>query len=455
MGGVVSISTNLGCFLKKSAYLVALLFFLAAPVVYAYDFGSAGIVAAVGATAATLALVFGAPAALGTIAIGSLVAGITFPVDHAAEQSSSIEAQLSPASKLATPDGWTAPASGLTEPTPPSTASTLTVWHSTSHTGITFASQAEALNAYNGDTASQAECDPARLPACYVRYWSSVYNSWVVTNSQVIEVQTCPAGYTLSGSTCNLTDASQVMKPADGRCTIKRTGNSFGVDPRDPDCLSGKIPATTAVQPNVITAANPDGSSKSIQINADGSSTITESRPNNSNNTTETNTTTLSAPDASGAVKVTGQGSGVAPGTGTQAGSSTAPVNFDKSGLATEGTLTGIKGSIDAIKDGLDPGSADSSLAAEKSLFDSAADALTGLFTSEPSKAAIVDDDFSFSAYLPASCGCTPLTMTILGKTRSYDWCAPMATFKGVLSWVFGMMTAFYVLMLFRVGGGR
>jgi len=111
-----------GCLLKKSLSLIALLFFLAAPAAYAYDFGTAGIVAALGTAGAALALIFGAPAALGTIAIGSLVAGITFAVDHSTSQADSVEVQLSPSAQLATPAGWTAPASGQVEPTPPSSA---------------------------------------------------------------------------------------------------------------------------------------------------------------------------------------------------------------------------------------------------------------------------------------------------------------------------------------------
>lgn len=451
-----------GCLLKKPI-LFALLFFLAAPlaapVAYAYDFGTAGTIAALGTAGAALALVFGAPAALGTVAIGALIAGIQFGTDPSLNQTPEAEVQLSPSAKLSTPSGWSAPASGQVEPTPPASASLAWKWRAAD--GFDYNSPAESCAATQAHGGYPSVCGvivnaPPSASTCSIERKPEAGGGCFSTNTAAVSA--CPAGYVISGATCVLNDANAVQKPSDNRCTIKRTGNSFAVDPRDPDCLSGKIPATTAISPNVITSTKADGSTKSVTINADGSSTITESRPNNSTNTTETNTTTISAPNASGVVSVTGQGSGVAPGTGTQAGTSSPPlnINFDKSGLATEGTLGGIKSSVDAIKDGLDPGSADSSLSAQKSAFDTALDGLTSMFSAEPSKPATgLADDFSLGGYLPSQCGCIPLTITFHGQTASYDWCAPMAVFKDVLSWVLGMLTAVYVLSLFRLGGSK
>lgn len=455
-------SRFVGCLLKK-LILIALLFFLAAPVVYAYDFGTAGTIAALGTAGAALALIFGAPAALGTVAIGALVAGIQFATDPAANQTGEVEVQLSPSARLATPPGWTSPTSGTVEPSPPSSSTPLqqfkgifsgSSWQPTLQAACeTHAAYLRGLYPSDGNNCRSISSDLSNP-------WYTIGNSinqgytTYTANSQI----GCNAGYMYNGTSCVLSDPNSVMKPSDDRCTIKRTGNSFSVDPRDPDCVSGRIPATTSISPNVITLSKSDGSTKSVTINADGSSTITESRPNNSTNTTETNTTTISAPNASGAVSVTGQGSGVAPGTGTQAGSS-APavnVNFDKSGLATEGTLGGIKSSVDAIKDGLDPGSADSSLSAQRSAFDTAMDGLTSMFSAEPGKAATgLADDFSLGGFLPAQCGCTPLTINFKGHQASFDWCSPMATFKDVLEWVIGLLTAVYVLSLFRIGGSK
>lgn len=185
----------------------------------------------------------------------------------------------------------------------------------------------------------------------------------------------------------------------------------------------------------------------------DGGVTVTESRPNPVNNTTETNTTIFSAPNASGEVTVTGQGSGLTSGIGA---ANTGIPAFDKSGLATEATLTGIKSDTGAIKDALTGQGVDSSLGAEKSAFGSALDALTGLFADEPGKdAGGLSEGFNFGGYMPAQCGCTPLTMTIMGHTASYDWCAPISTIKSALAWVVGILAAWYCLGLFRVGGAK
>lgn len=454
--------------MKKIASLTALLFFLAAPLAYAYDFGTAGIVAAVGGAGAALALVFGAPAALGTVAIGSLVAGLQFAApDPSAGQTPQVEVQLSPGAKLKTPAGWTDPSAGQTDPTPPSTVPPESGYRCPYSTAACFpvkirktveeAAQ-DTLAYLQTETGSNA---PWTFHGCNVN--GSPNNCLFKDKTGYSSVFTmftgvgCPTGYYLDGSICRLNDPQIVPKPPDDKCTIKRTGNTFTADPLDPDCATGKIPASVAVSPNTISMTGPDGSTKSVTINSDGSSTAQESRPNNSNNTTETNTTTFSAPDASGAVKVTGQGSGVAPGTGTQAGTSTAPVNvnFDKSGLATEGTLGGIRSDTSAIKDALSAKDVDSSLGDQKSALDTAMDGLAALFGAEPSKSAVIEDDFSIGGFLPAQCGCSPLTMTILGKTASYNWCGPMETFKGVFSWVIGLLTALYVLSLFRLGGGK
>jgi len=416
---------------------------LAAPA-SAYDFGAAAMVAALAVGGAALAVTFGAPAAIGTAVIGAVVAGIEFSAPDPATSTNEVEVQLSPAAKLATPDGWTAPATGQTEPTPPATvpAQTVTGWKF--NDSMKYSTVEAACNAW-------CALYPRPVATCVLQANNSVSVTCNPGGSYALPYteSTCPSGYTASGSNCVLSNSSAVKKPADNRCTIKRTGNSFGVDSRDPDCASGKVPATTTVTPNIIEQTDANGAKKSIVIEADGSTTLTESRPNHSNNTTESNTTKLSAPDASGQVKVTGQGSGLTPGIGTLAGTGTAP--FDKSGLATEGTLAGIKGDTGAIKDALNFADADSSLAGEKSAFDAAAAVLSGMFTSESTNTIGIEDDFSLSGFLPASCGCTPLTIDYHGHVATFDWCAPMETFKSALAWMLGLLTALYILTLFKV----
>lgn len=73
----------------------------------------------------------------------------------------------------------------------------------------------------------------------------------------------CPAGYTLSGSTCNLSDASSVSYPSDGIPTyvVDANGN-FVVDPRDPD-FTGLV--TGLPGQNTLTQVAPNGDSMTLQ----------------------------------------------------------------------------------------------------------------------------------------------------------------------------------------------
>lgn len=437
--------------------LIFLTLVLLVPSAYAYDFGTAGIVAALGVAGATLALVFGAPAALGTVAIGSLVAGITFPTPSSdSSATGAVEVQLSPSAQLATPSGWTAPTSGQVEPTPPSSQpSTGTQYYITS-TCCTNDKFPTALEACKNLAVKEYGDDPSYYSvsgAQCLRFGS--------VRGNISTTVGCPSGYAYNGTTCDLQDPNQAMKPSDDRCTIKRTGNSFAVDPRDPDCASGKIPATTSISPNIITTTNSDGSTKSVQINADGSSTITESRPNNSNNTTETNTTTLSAPNASGSVSVTGQGSGVAPGTGTQAGSSAPPlnINFDKSGLATEGTLAGIKSDTGAIKDSLTaPSGTDTSLGDASTGLDNATDGVVAGYNALPTDPTHRTWSTPLDSFLfPSTCGCSPFTATAFGRSFTFDFCDKWEMLRNALSWIVYMLGAFSIfgIMLNKTGGGK
>lgn len=436
------------------------MFFLAAPSAIAYDFGAAGYIAAIGATAIGVAAFAGAAPALATLAIGSAIMGITF--DKTETTGSPLVVQVSPGAQLQTPDGWTPPASGQSKPTPPATASS-----SICYKGANNVCHSDAMAAANSKLQllrTQNECSSAStLEFCPTVItgtsesefqWNATTNSPNYANFSDQKIEQCATGYTSAGSgICNLTSPNDVMKPSDGACGITRVGNSFSTDLQDPDCSN--IPATAAVTPNSITQTKLDGSQKSVTINPDGSVTATDSRPDPATNTTQTNTTQIAVPNSSGIAAVSGQGTGATNGTGSSNTGTPVPT-FDKSGLATEGTLAGIKSDTGAIKDSLtNSGNVDGSLTAEKSALDAAMDGVAGLFTSEPSKSSGIDNDFSISGILPAQCGCTPLTMTFHGKTASFDWCTPMATMKNALAWVIGLFTAFYLISLFRVGGGK
>jgi hypothetical protein len=418
----------------KKLLAFTLLFFLAAPATsYAYDFGTAGYIAAVGTTAIGVAALAGAAPALATLAIGAAVMGITF--DKTEATGSPIVVQVSPAAKLQTPTGWTAPVSGSSNPTPPASVPASTGWYLP---GVHLATVDLVCKAYYaGYTGISSVQTTPTIGNCL--------QNGVKLGNNVYPENICAAGYTYNttSAACSLSNAALVMKPSDGACGIKRSGNTFSEDPQDPDCGTGK-PATVSISSNQITQTKSDGSSKTVTINPDGSTTATETRPDTATNTTQVNTTNIAAPDASGNASVNGQGSGATNGTGTANNGQTVPT-FDKSGLATEGTLSAIK---DALTNS---GTADGTLTSQKTALDSAASGSAGLITGETGKSEGWASGFSFGGYLPQSCGCQPLSATYHGHTASFDWCPAIDKIRSVLAWVFGILAAFTIFSFFKV----
>jgi len=91
-------------------------------------------------------------------------------------------------------------------------------------------------------------------------------------------VVTCPSGYTLSGSTCNLTNPAAVKYPSDGIPTyIVGSDGKFQPDPRDPDAPSASVSGVSGS--SSVTQKTADGKqSSTTQANPDGS--ITHSTSN-------------------------------------------------------------------------------------------------------------------------------------------------------------------------------
>jgi len=353
-----------------------------------------------------------------------------------------ITAQISTTSaKMVTPSGWTAPAAGQTNPTPPASTALQTMWgdygHNNARSTPESACQIQATNA--GRTYDHVTNNGNGTYGCYTTYQSST--SLQVT---LYSFTSCSSGYFNSGSNCTLQDASLVQKPADGTCVIKRVGNTFSADSTDPDCSTK--PATVTVGSNYITQTKSDGSSKTVTLNSDGTAIVTQSRPDGATNTTQTNTTNIAAPDASGNAKVTGQGSGSVSGTGTATGSALA--QFDKSGLATESTQSGIKTDTAAIKDAL-TGTADTTLAGAQTGLDSAASArasaLNGL-NQNPTDTGGFSWGFDIASLVPAQCGCAPLTMTIQGHTGTFDWCPYLDQARDILGYMVYVGTLFMLV---------
>ncbi|WP_146187215.1 hypothetical protein [Novimethylophilus kurashikiensis] len=137
-----------------------------------------------------------------------------------------------------------------------------------------------------------------------------------------------------------MSNAAQVARPADGICTIARSGTSYTADAADPDCAANT--KTTVASPKVT---NQDaGGKQEVTANSDGSTTITTNIYNYNNNTTTTTTINY---DSSG--KVTGVNGQTTQGIGT-AGGTSAPTS--SSGGATSSDIAGLGTKIDGVKNG-------------------------------------------------------------------------------------------------------
>jgi len=343
-----------------------------------------------------------------------------------------------PGLQVFTPSGWTSPTQ------PPATIAGNQQWRATNdttpcHTEFIGATEQLAfeglVSAMNGNG-----CYSVLRP--FVGTWNGTFASSTIVdafsnghgkNLQNMGV-TCPAGYTVSGTDCNLTNASLVIKPTEGKCNVLRTGNTFSGDPNDPDCsvgTSGGAAAATGLNVSGGTvSASGGGVTGSVSVNgATGTGQITQTTNNNSTNTTTINTTNISAPPGgTGVPTVTGKLTTEIEGVGDLAGEEVNPqeLKIDESGTPTDGTLAGAVAAWDAEKA--------AGLAA-----------LNALGTSGKR----TDLGMTFGISWP-NVSCTDPSVTFAGHTLTADMCSKQAdvnAFMGWLVWVFG---AFYLFSMVK-----
>ena len=294
--------------------------------------------------------------------IGSIIAFVKFTADSGTP----IVAQLAPDAPLATPSGWLA-STGATGtggvPTPGPTGSTPTIL--VMFNGNWYTSAGDACVAYlanfiagNGNSWNYSGAHAGAVQGngtteCLI---NSPSESNIVASYIAAPTVTCPSGQTVSGTSCYLSDPSAVRYPSDGVCQIRRVGNAYSFDQKDPDCDSPG--GGVSINGGQVIVSGTDGSGAKIQTAGDGTTQITTYTPGpNSTVTTETVQTGAPQAGAGGSggtqVPVTGKASGTGAGQGSLAGTGNVP--FDTSGLNQEPTQQAVKTNLDAIKGFLDP----------------------------------------------------------------------------------------------------
>ena len=193
-------------------------------------------------------------------------------------QNSPITIQLNPKVPLITPVGWTNPVAPAKQPIPPSTTAQSSFFLTAENTSFKASTPEKSCIMYFDNVRlTNPAWTYTRIVAIVGgtpgRYSCQGNNSSTgSTNAQLAVTTTgyeCAAGYTISGTTCNLTTASAVIKPEKGKQEIIRTDNTFSNDPQiNPNDIIANDKLT--VTPSKVTANHPNGSKTEIEIQADG-----------------------------------------------------------------------------------------------------------------------------------------------------------------------------------------
>lgn len=391
-----------------------------------------------------------------------------------------LEVKLNPKDPMATPAGWTAPAAGNPEPIPPSGASQQVQTGSlrVNENGNSYAtSYASALlqcqgrypsSSYPNTTCTSVEAGPSRniptstltdnangqvIVTTQLTMYCDTANGFALnTSGQYACVKNgCPTGYTVSGATCTLSDASVVQKPADGKAEIKRVGNVLYVDARD--TADGLPPGVTVAPDQVKVVSNDGQKTVTTKINADGTATVTQdvARTDGSGKTDRT-TMDVSAPDGTtGAVEVSGYSQKVLTGTGTQTG--TTPETGGTSD-AKDSTLQAIKTELQTQTDELKgtgaPTMADQAalIAAEKTKGE------TDLLNTHTSiKNGMSSDRSMWTSWVwtPSAQACTDPGLSANGVSVTIPICNKLGMIRDALGFLFAMFAAWDIYnSLFR-----
>lgn len=412
------------------------------------------------------------PIAMGTAALGAIVAMVSFHNSNSTQIASNqaVTAMINPQAEMPKrPAGWLPPSPGSNQPEQPASStsdsqpsSTVNGWRFKSGSGMWLGEPGAtkdaacvtwgpSVGAYYSvmESTVWGECSIRRNSDGGLMGGAYAY-PYIFTS--------CPSGYTLSGSTCTSTvtvPQGPAQKPSDGHCTIVRTGNTFTADPYDTeDCVGAQSEGhiTIAGDSKSITATRDDGSRIEVRLQDDGTSVVVDTRPVSASTTKQTSVT-MSAPDpVTGDSKVIGTSTQQFQGTGTSVSStpnSVVDVNLDSTGLASESTQQGIKSTLDGIGAGLTPGVGDDgNLTAQSTALDAAASAHESLFGGSSTTG---DHGFTWDwlPSIPASGACVNPSVNIHGHALSIDFCTAAAYTREALSWmvyIFGSIMILNIL---------
>lgn len=263
---------------------------------------------------------------------------------------------------------------------------------------------------------------------------------------------TCPSGYTLSGSSCLLTNADATKKPA-GKVPCEVVSNSDGtwdVDAKNPEC--DKLASALTKSGKTLSYNKGDGTYDQITNNDDGSQTIqTGNRKIKTGPPGGDGNRPISSIDDTGPSGGSGSGSGTGTGsTGTGSavcggpGLPSCAVSVDDSGF------NGKDGTINSASD------------AAKAKLDDRQASITAQGTDSSNFGL---DTSWLPSFLPGpAVQCAPLKWEpgishgpLVGTQSSVDidWCSHVDVFREYYAWLIGLLTVWAIAMLFFSSNGN
>lgn len=254
----------------------------------------------------------------------------------------------------------------------------------------------------------------------------------------------CPNYTGATRPACTLQNAALVVKPSDNKCTIKRVGNTFSGDTRDPDC---------SVQPNVsvsgsavtITPVSSSVETGKIEFQTDGSGYIEMSKPNTDGTTTKTRVT-FGPPNATtGQSITTGTSSETYKGTGTSTGTTPQgemPTDYNRE-TTQQAILSKLQEGTTIDETGVPT---DSSLSAQKSLLD---DATTARITAIEGSGNVTDLGLGLSITWPTTTCVDPsFEIPGTGKNLVVSMCDKRPDIQLAMNWLISILAAFSIFQI-------
>lgn len=344
------------------------------------------------------------------------------------------------------PPGWNPPASGQMQPTPPSTTTKL----ASTYYGSVYGFTGDSIQAV---CQRAADLRGATLISYNAGQCIDSTSGGNPMESVTLVSNICPRGYTSSGSSCALSNASQVDKPTDGKCTVLRSGNTFSGDPQDPDCgLSQRSAKGLSIGTNAVSVTK-GGDTATVTANTgDSTITIVNKQSDVASNSTKVGTTTINPQyNISGFKQETFNGVGtqqsstpIAPGGGGS--------TIDVSSLNKEATQGAISNKVTQIYDAMTTAPGGTDLQTHKDALNTAADTHRAKIE-EIGTNGLDSHGISWSWFptIPTST-CSPVDYGVSGHMFSWDICPTVEKVRDLSGFVLYIITA---MGLFSILTGR